>query len=107
MIAFDLGDDQQVPAGEVYVSVDCAQRVAATRGLETARELALYVVHGALHLCGYDDLEQQDRARMRESKLPGAHSGSRVEKPSEAGVLRVNPLVCLVLIPRHQSLFLE
>ena len=27
--------------------------------------LALYVVHGLLHLCGYDDHDDADRRRMR------------------------------------------
>jgi len=30
-----------------------------------ARELALYVVHGALHLCGFDDHDPEQRAAMR------------------------------------------
>lgn len=65
VISFDLGEEQDGPAGEVYVSVDCAQRVAKARGLDPVRELTLYVVHGVLHLCGYDDHEPQARRRMR------------------------------------------
>jgi len=29
------------------------------------RELVLYVVHGALHLCGFDDHDPDERAAMR------------------------------------------
>lgn len=65
VITFDLGEDGGGPAGELYVSVDCAQRVAAERGVAVARELALYLVHGALHLCGFDDHEPDERAAMR------------------------------------------
>jgi probable rRNA maturation factor len=65
VISFDLGQDQPGPAGELYVSVDCAVRVAAERGLDPMRELALYVVHGTLHLCGLDDHGDEERARMR------------------------------------------
>ncbi|MDP6538507.1 MAG: rRNA maturation RNase YbeY [Planctomycetota bacterium] len=64
VIAFDLGDDGGVEA-EIYVSVECARRVAAERGLPVARELALYAVHGALHLCGFDDVDDVQRAAMR------------------------------------------
>ena len=53
------------PVGELYVSEPCARRVAAEQGIDPRRELALYVVHGALHLCGYDDHEDADRLRMR------------------------------------------
>ncbi len=65
VMAFDLGDEDEGPNGEVYVSVDCARRVSALRAGTLDRELALYVVHGCLHLCGYDDHEEQDRTRMR------------------------------------------
>jgi probable rRNA maturation factor len=65
VITFDLGEDGGGPAGELYVSVDCARREAQRRDMPVARELALYLVHGALHLCGYDDHEDDERARMR------------------------------------------
>lgn len=65
VISFDLGEDEPGPAGELYVSVDRARARARTRGVEPGRELALYVVHGALHLCGFDDHEPGERAAMR------------------------------------------
>lgn len=68
VISFDLGDEGPGPVGELYVSVDCARRVARERGVELERELVLYVVHGALHLCGLDDHEPEERARMREAE---------------------------------------
>lgn len=69
VIAFDLGDEEEGgPAGEVYVSVDRARDVAAQRGVSVARELALYLVHGSLHLCGFDDHEENERERMRDAE---------------------------------------
>lgn len=69
VMAFDLsGDGEEGPAGEVYASVDCARRVAKARGVAIQRELALYVVHGCLHLCGFDDHEDEDRERMRRAE---------------------------------------
>ena len=65
VISFDLGEDGIGPAGEVYVSVDRARRVAAERGVAVARELALYLVHGILHLCGHDDRDPDRREAMR------------------------------------------
>lgn len=65
VITFDLGDDLDGPAGELYVSEPCARRVAGEQGLDPRREVALYIVHGTLHLCGYDDHEDDDRVRMR------------------------------------------
>ena len=68
VITFDLGEEGGGPVGELYVSVDRAREVAGRRGVSVARELTLYVVHGALHLCGYDDHEEADRSRMREAE---------------------------------------
>jgi probable rRNA maturation factor len=65
VISFDLGEDEPGPVGELYVSAERARAVAAERGLDERRELALYVVHGALHLCGFDDHEPAERERMR------------------------------------------
>ena len=65
VISFDLGEDDGGPAGEIYVSVDRARAVARERQEPVARELALYLVHGTLHLCGFDDRSARDRARMR------------------------------------------
>jgi len=47
------------------VSVDRAREVAEERGLTWEREVVLYVVHGTLHLCGFDDHEDEDREAMR------------------------------------------
>jgi probable rRNA maturation factor len=65
VISFDLGEDGGGPAGEVYVSVDRARAVARERGDPVERELSLYLVHGVLHLCGFDDRSARDRVRMR------------------------------------------
>ena len=52
-------------AGEICVSVDQAIEEAANRELEFAQELALYLIHGWLHLVGFDDKEAEDRKIMR------------------------------------------
>ena len=67
VMSFLLDDeqDQEGPFGEVVVSVDRARAVAAERSLAFEREVVLYVVHGTLHLCGFDDHEDVDRREMR------------------------------------------
>lgn len=69
VLAFDLGTDRRRGwiDGEVIVCADVARRRAAVRGrsLQAARaELALYVVHGVLHLAGYDDRTTAGFCRM-------------------------------------------
>jgi len=51
--------------GEVVASADTAWREARARGVRPADELLLYVVHGVLHLLGFDDHAPADRKRMR------------------------------------------
>ncbi len=65
VMAFDLGAAGGGAAGELYVSVERARAEARLRDLPPERELALYVVHGCLHLCGHDDRRPRPRARMR------------------------------------------
>ncbi len=52
--------------GEIIVSADTAAREAHGRGHSFEAELALYVVHGTLHLLGYDDHDQEAADRMHE-----------------------------------------
>jgi probable rRNA maturation factor len=50
--------------GDVIVSFHRAQAQAAEAGHDTQVELQLLVVHGVLHLLGYDDVTEEQRARM-------------------------------------------
>ncbi len=52
-------------AGEIIVSVDHARSRSEELGEPFSRELSLYLVHGWLHLAGYDDRNDTDRAAMR------------------------------------------
>jgi probable rRNA maturation factor len=58
-------------AAELVVSAEMACAAAREIGTEPSEELALYVVHGLLHLCGFDDHDDADRRRMqkREEEL--------------------------------------
>lgn len=55
-------------AAELVVSVETAARCAKERGHAVCDEVALYVVHGLLHLCGHDDKGVRARARMRRAE---------------------------------------
>jgi probable rRNA maturation factor len=52
--------------GELVIGVEIAQEQAAERGHDVQAELALYVIHGLLHLCGYDDKAPGPEKEMRE-----------------------------------------
>lgn len=50
--------------GDVVVSYERAREQAPEYGHSTEKEVATLVVHGLLHLLGYNDLEDADRERM-------------------------------------------
>lgn len=52
--------------GEIFVSTDTAAAAARQFDWSPASELVLYVVHGLLHLVGYDDLSPDERRLMRQ-----------------------------------------
>jgi probable rRNA maturation factor len=60
-----FGYSRQPFRGEIIVSVDHAVANARRFGVTPARELALYLIHGLLHLAGYRDATPAARARMR------------------------------------------
>jgi probable rRNA maturation factor len=59
--------------GDVVVSVDTAARQAQAREWELSEEVALLLVHGVLHLLGYDDETEAgaEAMRQREAALLG------------------------------------
>ena len=62
-----FGDDNLFHSlgGEIIVCPAVARRNAKRYGNSIEREILLYVVHGILHLCGYDDHKPADIQRMR------------------------------------------
>lgn len=54
--------------GEIVMSAPTAQRYAQEYGHSTDQELALYTIHGLLHLNGYEDAAPRDAARMQRTQ---------------------------------------
>jgi probable rRNA maturation factor len=69
VLTFDLREDPAELAsaidGEVIVSVETAAREARRRRIPLLQEVLRYVIHGTLHLVGYDDRTAAQRRRMR------------------------------------------
>ena len=66
VIAFGLSDPgEPILSGEVVLSAEMAAATARAAGTDPEAELALYLVHGLLHLCGYDDHSAEDVAAIR------------------------------------------
>jgi probable rRNA maturation factor len=54
--------------GEIFISVEMAERHARAFGNSLLRELQLYIVHGLLHLHGFDDRTQPGARRMEKAQ---------------------------------------
>lgn len=65
VITFPLSGSAKKLEGELVIGVEVALRQAEERGHAVDAELCLYVIHGLLHLCGYDDKKPKDAAKMR------------------------------------------
>jgi len=61
-------DEEMESAGEIIVSIDHAATRAKELGESFSHELSLYLIHGWLHLAGYDDRTETDRASMRQAE---------------------------------------
>lgn len=87
VISFPLrgGEDPDPLLGEVIVSADRARHEAKARGLAFVEELCRYVVHGTLHLLGYDDREadRRDEMHARQEVILRALA-NRVKAPKKA-----------------------
>ncbi|MDP7062390.1 MAG: rRNA maturation RNase YbeY [Planctomycetota bacterium] len=67
VMAFPYGDEDLF--GEILVNLDMAAEQAKERHSPIQAEVELYVVHGALHLLGFDDHDDDTRAAMRAAEL--------------------------------------
>jgi probable rRNA maturation factor len=77
--------------GDVAISLDTAWRQAQTRGWEGEEEVALLLVHGILHLLGYEDETEEGAEAMRvvETRILGKPL-EKIESTSSASG-RIDP----------------
>ncbi|MGH7315580.1 MAG: rRNA maturation RNase YbeY, partial [Candidatus Rokuibacteriota bacterium] len=75
--------------GEVIVSAETAARQARRLGVPLAAELDLLVVHGLLHLAGFDDHDPRRARRMhaRARKILSGRSPRSIPERLWAGLL--------------------
>lgn len=59
VLSFDLGS-----CAQVLISSDMALENSKKFKTSFEKELLLYVIHGILHLCGYDDGTRKEKSRM-------------------------------------------
>lgn len=65
IISFETSVDPNVISGEIFISIDRVKENAVKQKQEFEKELARVLVHGVLHLIGYDDKTPDQKLKMR------------------------------------------
>lgn len=63
---WDVKDSEYRMLGEIYISIDRAKEQASYFGHAYLRELSFLMIHGFLHLLGYDHMNEDDEKEMFE-----------------------------------------
>ena len=68
ILTFDYADTPRAIEGDIYISIDRVKDNAKTWQQPFTQELHTVMVHGVLHLIGYDDQTPADKAQMRKKE---------------------------------------
>lgn len=81
VLTFPAEEIEGGPLGDIAISVPYAQRQARERGVSLDQEIGYLAIHGALHLLGFDDESEEDRATMiREMNRVAIEAGLRPDE---------------------------
>lgn len=78
VLSFELGDD--ILLGDIYISLDTVVREAAAANISVEDHVAHMIVHGVLHLLGYDHITDDD-AQVMEFKEIGILKKLGIKNP--------------------------
>ena len=67
----EIDDEEEILFGDIVISLERAQEQCEEYGHSLEREVMYLLVHGLLHLAGYDHIEEEYKKQMRtqEEKL--------------------------------------
>ncbi|NGF55872.1 rRNA maturation RNase YbeY [Parapusillimonas sp. SGNA-6] len=64
IVTFDSSENEDVIAGDIFISVDRVRDNAQKFKVSEKDELHRVIIHGVLHLCGYRDKKKEDKEMM-------------------------------------------
>lgn len=62
----EIDDEEEILFGDIVISLERAEEQRQEYGHSLEREVMYLLVHGLLHLSGYDHMEEDEKALMRE-----------------------------------------
>ena len=65
IITFDNSETETVIEGDIFISIERVKENSQTLNTVFEEEVKRVIVHGLLHLCGYDDHTPEDKNEMR------------------------------------------
>ncbi|MCC8035303.1 MAG: rRNA maturation RNase YbeY [Rikenellaceae bacterium] len=69
VITFDYTDtDTGIVGGDIFIDPETVRRNARHYGVTARCEMLRVIIHGILHLCGYNDKTEKEKSRMREKE---------------------------------------
>ncbi|NGM63261.1 rRNA maturation RNase YbeY [Sphingobacterium sp. SGG-5] len=68
IVTFDSSEEEEVIAGDIFISVERVQENARKFNVSETDELHRVIIHGVLHLCGYLDKKKADKILMTEKE---------------------------------------
>lgn len=60
-----IDDEEEILFGDIVISLERAEEQRKEYGHSLEREVMYLLVHGLLHLAGYDHMEEEDKKQMR------------------------------------------
>jgi probable rRNA maturation factor len=70
-------NSEDIVNGEIYISLDTVKRNALNYNVSLNDEIRRVIIHGVLHLTGYDDKTEEDKRIMREKEDFWVGEGNR------------------------------
>lgn len=67
IITFDYCEGDKL-SGDLFISIDSVRENASFYGTDFSEELNRVIVHGVLHLIGYDDHSEKEKKVMRQKE---------------------------------------
>ena len=67
ILTFDYSENNNI-SGDIYISIDRVKENAKTYKVTFENELDRVMIHGVLHLLGYNDKSKKDQKAMREKE---------------------------------------